>query len=156
EIPSRVHAWAAVRRHEWGGGTGRVRAVALDAGGRRLPRVGPIVSDAFDARHRWSSQLGARILAGDEWEGRLLLLDSAVRPLTAQSSAMLVSLCQRATPAMYRVYVIRRLRARMRALERMRFAHELHQNVVQGLVALQLQLETLRRRTVDAEPWIPE
>jgi signal transduction histidine kinase len=152
-LPENINAWLAVRRAP---SRERVRSLALDDRGRPLAGVVPTVPVEFDARHPWCSQLCARVSGGDEWEGRLFLLDAVARPVSTHAAAMLQMLCLRASPALYRVYQVRRLRARIRALERSWFARELHENVVQGLVALQLQLETLRRRTADAEPWIPE
>jgi signal transduction histidine kinase len=49
-------------------------------------------------------------------------------------------------PAVYNVYLLRRLRLRAGALERARFARELHDGAVQSLIAVEMQVDVLRRQ----------
>ena len=50
-------------------------------------------------------------------------------------------------PAVYNVYLLRRLRLRAGALERARFARELHDGAVQSLIAVEMQVDVLRRQS---------
>ena len=50
-------------------------------------------------------------------------------------------------PAVYNVYLLRRLRLRAGAVERARFARELHDGAVQSLIAVEMQVDVLRRQT---------
>ena len=54
-------------------------------------------------------------------------------------------------PAVYNVYLLRRLRLRAGALERARFARELHDGAVQSLIAVEMQVDVLRRQSVKSE-----
>ena len=47
---------------------------------------------------------------------------------------------------MYNVYLLHRLRRRAEAAERARFARELHDGAVQSLIAVEMQVDVLRRQ----------
>ena len=49
-------------------------------------------------------------------------------------------------PSLYGVFLTRKLRSRAGAAERARVARELHDGVIQSLVALEMKAEVLRRR----------
>jgi signal transduction histidine kinase len=49
-------------------------------------------------------------------------------------------------PAVYNVYLLHRLRRRAGAAERARFARELHDGAVQSLIAVEMQVDVLRRQ----------
>ena len=55
-------------------------------------------------------------------------------------------------PAVYNVYLLRRLRMRAGALERARFARELHDGAVQSLIAVEMQVDVLKRQAVEITP----
>jgi signal transduction histidine kinase len=55
-------------------------------------------------------------------------------------------------PAIYNVYLLRRLRKRAGALERSRLARELHDGAVQSLIGVEMQVDVLRRSYPLAEP----
>jgi signal transduction histidine kinase len=150
DLPHGVDAWHSTHA------TRPAHSVVLNAAGERMSGVSIPVPPGFSAAHEWRSQLGARVTTGEDWDGRLFLLDPAAKPIQERRVRFLQMLCTQVHPALYSAYLIRRLRARAGAIERARVARELHDGVIQGLVSLQLQLETLRRRTASAEPWIPE
>ncbi len=50
-------------------------------------------------------------------------------------------------PAVYNVYLLHRLRRRAEAAERARVARELHDGAVQSLIAVEMQVDVLRRQT---------
>jgi two-component system nitrate/nitrite sensor histidine kinase NarX len=59
---------------------------------------------------------------------------------------------QQVAPAIYNVYLVRRLRERAGALERARFARELHDGAIQSLIAVEMQLDVLRRQSGTQAP----
>ena len=59
-------------------------------------------------------------------------------------------LAHQIAPALYSVYLLRRLRSRVGALERARIANELHDGIIQSLIGLEMQLDALRRSPGDA------
>src|SRR5664279_4933664 len=50
-------------------------------------------------------------------------------------------------PALYSIYLFRRLRARAGAMERARVARELHDTAIQSLISIEMQVDVLRRRS---------
>ena len=52
-------------------------------------------------------------------------------------------------PAVYNVYLLHRLRRRAGAAERARFARELHDGAVQSLIAVEMQVDVLRRQATE-------
>ena len=59
----------------------------------------------------------------------------------------LQELVRQVGPAVYNVYLLRRLRLRAGALERARFAREFHDGAVQSLIAVEMQVDVLRRQS---------
>ena len=54
-------------------------------------------------------------------------------------------LIRQITPAIYNVYLLRRLRSRAGAIERARVARELHDGAIQALIAVEMEVDVLRR-----------
>jgi hypothetical protein len=52
-------------------------------------------------------------------------------------------------PAIYNVYLLSRLRARVGAIERARMARDLHDGVIQSLIGLEMQIAALRREAIE-------
>src|SRR5262249_37895287 len=65
----------------------------------------------------------------------------------------LQELVRQVGPAVYNVYLMSRLRQRAGAVERARFARELHDGAVQSLIAMEMQVDVLRRQS--ATPSVP-
>ena len=59
-------------------------------------------------------------------------------------------------PAVYNVFLLRRLRLRAGAVERARVARELHDGAVQSLIAMEMQVDVLRRKPGLVPERIPE
>jgi signal transduction histidine kinase len=51
------------------------------------------------------------------------------------------------SPALHRDYLIRRVRSRVGVTERAKLARELHDGLLQSLIALEMEIEVLRRQT---------
>jgi signal transduction histidine kinase len=54
-------------------------------------------------------------------------------------------------PALYSVYLLRRFRSRVGAIERARVARELHDTAIQSLISIEMQVDVLRRRQSSPE-----
>jgi signal transduction histidine kinase len=79
----------------------------------------------------------------DHWTGRVLLMFD--RPPGLADVRLMHRLICHATPVMYSHYLLRRLRTRVAATERLRVARELHDGVIQSLAGLELHVAALRR-----------
>jgi signal transduction histidine kinase len=84
---------------------------------------------------------------GREWSGRIILLDPSLTGDTEEELRFLEELVRQVGPAVYNVLLLRRLRLRAGALERARFARELHDGAVQSLIAVEMQVDVLRRQS---------
>ena len=65
---------------------------------------------------------------------------------TQEELRFLLDLFRQVGPAIYNVYLLHRLRRRASAAERARFARELHDGAVQSLIAVEMQVDVLRRQ----------
>lgn len=139
------HAW-------WMGRPGSVRRLellALSSEGERLRNVTWPCPEEFLAAHPFRSLLGTLFSFGDEWSGRLYLINP--QPVTDREGELrfLQALVREVGPAVYSVYLVRRLRSRATAVERARVARELHDGVIQSLIAVEMQVDVLRRQATE-------
>jgi len=81
---------------------------------------------------------------------RLFMFEPRLGGLAETQLRILQDLTSRVAPAVYNVYLLRRLRSRAAAAERGRVARELHDGVVQSLHAIAFRLYALRTgQTID-------
>src|SRR5207247_4562139 len=108
-----AHAWF-LSRIEPGG----VKTVAMDDHGKHLHNLAIRLSDSFLFDHPFKSMLSARMVFGEELSGRLYILD----PVLHGSRETEVHFIQRFTRAVshsiYNVYLRRRMRSKVGAMER--------------------------------------
>ena len=83
---------------------------------------------------------------GAEWTGRIFLDDPANFSGGEEELRFLRELLDQVGPAVYNVFLLRRLRQRAGAVERARVARELHDGAVQSLIAMEMQVDLLRRQ----------
>lgn len=121
--------------------------LALDEAGVRMPDPSPEFLSAFAQTHGFQSALIVSFAFGQEWQGRIFLLDPTLTSETEEELHFLQELVQQVGPAVYNVLLLRRLRLRAGALERARFARELHDGAVQSLIAVEMQVDVLRRQS---------
>jgi signal transduction histidine kinase len=89
---------------------------------------------------------------GNEWTGRVFLFDSH-RSMSAESRLRLFQqLVDEVAPAIYHSYLWRRIRVRARSIERNRIARDLHDGVIQALINLEIEIDSLRRRSTGTAP----
>ena len=89
---------------------------------------------------------------GRDWLGRLFLFDPQLMGKPEEELHFLQEFAQEVGPAVYNVYLLRRLRERAGAAERARFARELHDGAIQSLIAVEMQLDVLRRQSGTQSP----
>jgi two-component system, NarL family, nitrate/nitrite sensor histidine kinase NarX len=94
------------------------------------------------------------LLFGTEWSGRVFLFDPKRVGNPEEELRFLQEFAQQVGPAIYNVYLVRRLRERAGALERARFARELHDGAIQSLIAVEMQLDVLRRQSGTQAPLV--
>ncbi len=119
----------------------------LNEQGAPISLVNPEFFQRLARKHDFRSALTASFVLGREWSGRLFLLDPSLAGNTEEELHFLQELVRQAGPAVYNVLLLRRLRLRAGAVERARFARELHDGAVQSLIAVEMQVDVLRRQS---------
>jgi signal transduction histidine kinase len=127
--------------------------LALDREGNELPSPSNLRLIELKARESFQSLIAISFNFGDEWRGRLFLFDPVWRGDTREELRFLLDLFRQVGPAVYNVYLLHRLRRRAGAAERARFARELHDGAVQSLIAVEMQVDVLRRQA-DTTPQV--
>lgn len=82
---------------------------------------------------------------GPELFGRIFLLNPVALSNAEEELQLLENLTRQIGPAIYNVYLLRRLRRKAGALERARLVRELHDGAVQSLIGVEMQVDVLRR-----------
>jgi signal transduction histidine kinase len=120
--------------------------LGLDHDGARVRDLTPEFLAPLTKRYDFKSLMTVSFAFGREWSGRIFLLDPALAGDTEEELRFLDELVRQVGPAVYNVLLLRRLRLRAGALERARFARELHDGAVQSLIAVEMQVDVLRRQ----------
>ena len=117
----------------------------------RLDR-GVVISDdqagfpkRFSAVHEFRRLMSVAYDFGPELSGRIFLLEPTIIATAEEELQFLENLVRQIGPAIYNVYLLRRLRRRAGALERARLVRELHDGAVQSLIGVEMQVDVLRR-----------
>jgi two-component system nitrate/nitrite sensor histidine kinase NarX len=126
--------------------------VLLDRDGARLRDASTGFLDALARLEKFDAVVSVALLFGSEWSGRVYLFDPQMMGDPEEELRFLQEFAQQVGPAIYNVYLVRRLRERAGALERSRFARELHDGAIQSLIAVEMQLDVLRRQSGTQAP----
>ena len=126
--------------------------MALEANGNEVAVKDTNSFTRLKSNHSFRSVLTIAFLFGSEWRGRILLFDPTWRGEKQEELRFLLDLLHQVGPAVYNVYLLHRLRRRAGAAERARFARELHDGAVQSLIAVEMQVDVLRRQTEAGRP----
>ena len=118
---------------------------AVDAQDRRLS-PSPRIPDDFLAGYNCQSFLGTAFTFGEEFSGNIFLLNPTRGRPGGADPQFLRQLMHNVGPAIYSVYLLRRLRSRAGAMERARVARELHDGAIQSLIAAEMQVDVLRQQ----------
>jgi signal transduction histidine kinase len=124
----------------------RWSVIALDREGNLVPSpsTGPL--DRLKVRQFFQSVIAVSFVFGGEWRGRIFVFDPSWKGETQEELRFLLDLLRQVGPAVYNVYLLHRLRRRAGAAERARFARELHDGAVQSLIAVEMQVDVLKRQ----------
>lgn len=125
--------------------------VALDAEGKPAPGdAAPI--QRLQEGEPFQSLITIAFLFGTEWRGRVFLFNPSWRGERQEELRFLLTLVRQIGPAIYNVYLLHRLRRRAGAAERARVARELHDGAVQSLIAVEMQVDVVRRQAEAEKP----
>ncbi len=97
------------------------------------------------AQHNFKQMLAVSFSSGPELSGRILFLEPDLSSNPEEDLRFLQDLVRQIGPAVYNVYLVRRLRRRAGAVERARLVRELHDGAVQSLIGVEMQMDVLRR-----------
>jgi signal transduction histidine kinase len=124
----------------------RWSVVALDGEGNQLPSPATEPLVQLKERQTFRSLITLSFVFGAEWRGRVLVFEPSWKGDTQEELRFLLDLLRQVGPAVYNVYLLHRLRRRAGAAERARFARELHDGAVQSLIAVEMQVDVLKRQ----------
>lgn len=127
---------------------GALTLLALNQEGARIHNPPPDFLEPLAQRYNFQSVMLVSFSFGQEWQGRIFLLDPAPSREMEEELHFLQEFVSQVGPAVYNVLLLRRLRLRAGAVERARFARELHDGAVQSLIAVEMQVDVLRRQAV--------
>ena len=122
------------------------KILALDHDGHPVPAHDLLSIGQLREVQPFQSFITAAFRFGSEWQGRIFLFDPFWRGEMQEELRFLLDLVRQVGPAVYNVYLLHRLRRRASAAERARFARELHDGAVQSLIAVEMQVDVIRRQ----------
>jgi signal transduction histidine kinase len=126
--------------------------VLLDRNGNRLRDVNQDFLVSLAQVETFEALASVTLAFGEEWSGRVFVFDPQMMGAPEEELRFLHEFAQQVGPAIYNVYLVRRLRERAGAVERARFARELHDGAIQSLIAVEMQLDVLRRQSGTQAP----
>jgi signal transduction histidine kinase len=139
EIPGSVYALQGGNYFKSNAGV-----TALDSEDR-LVRVDYNKIRRFAELHPFQRLVSVPYSFGRETSGRIFLIDPMVSSNVEEELLFIQDLVRQMTPAVYNLFLLRRLRRRAGALERARIVRELHDGAVQSLIGVEMQVDVLRR-----------
>jgi signal transduction histidine kinase len=137
--------YASIDGDEWD-------SMALDSNGNQMPVANLAPLAQLRSAQTFKSLVTVAFLFGSEWRGRIFVFDPSWRGERQEELRFLLDLVRQVGPAIYNVYLLHRLRRRAGAAERARFARELHDGAVQSLIAVEMQVDVLRRQAEASKP----
>jgi signal transduction histidine kinase len=120
--------------------------IALDHEGNQEPAPATESLIRLQQLQPFRSLVTISFVFGSEWRGRIFVFDPVWKGETREQLRFFLDLLRQVGPAVYNVYLLHRLRRRAGAAERARFARELHDGAVQSLIAVEMQVDVLRRQ----------
>jgi signal transduction histidine kinase len=142
---SSAETWYAIRENDG------ISIKGLDSSGSVVRQVDGIVVSGFADLHAFESLAASSFSFAHELTGRIFLFDPNFRSGIEEELGFLQDLVRQITPAVYNLYLLRRLRSRAGAAERARLMRELHDGAVQSLIGVEMQVDVLRRHAPETE-----
>ncbi|HKN35020.1 MAG TPA: histidine kinase [Terriglobales bacterium] len=133
---------------------GSFQLIGLDPDGVRERSLSSEFVDRLGTRHKFQAVVSVSFTLGREWWGRIFLFDPLLTGDRLEELRFLQELIRQVSPAVYNVFLLRRLRLRAGAVERARVARELHDGAVQSLISMEMQVDVLRRQSAGESPRI--
>ncbi len=140
---SAAASWSAKRD----AGKNEIRVTGLDSSGAFLRDADPSVVRSFAEHHSFETLAAASFSFSQELSGRIFLLEPSFSSGAEEELGFLQDMVRQITPAIYNLYLLRRLRSRAGAAERARLVRELHDGAVQSLIGVEMQVDVLRRHS---------
>jgi len=137
--------YAAVKGGQW-------KTLALDYSGHPVAESDLKALAHLRQVQSFESVITVSFLSGGEWRGRIFLYDPSWHGERQEKLRFLLDVIRQVGPAVYNVYLLHRLRRRALAAERARFARELHDGAVQSLIAMEMQVDVVRRQAEANRP----
>ncbi len=139
DFPGEV-CYAKQERNRWS-------ITALDGEGNAVTAPSTAALARLQEKQPFQSLITIAFIFGSEWRGRVFVFEPSWRGETQEELRFLLDVLHQVGPAVYNVYLLHRLRRRASAAERARFARELHDGAVQSLIAVEMQVDVLRRQS---------
>ena len=130
----------------------RLKVLALDHEGKVVGPTDVLAIAQLREKKAFRSLITVSFLFGGEWRGRVFLFNPTWRGEQQEELRFLLNLVRQVGPAIYNVYLLHRLRRRAGAAERARVARELHDGAVQSLIAVEMQVDVIRRQAEAGKP----
>lgn len=128
-----------------------LEVTGLDSQGSKLRDFDTSVIRGFAEQHAFHTLAAASFSFSQELSGRVFLFEPEFASGTEEELVFLQDLVRQITPAIYNLYLLRRLRSRAGAAERARLVRELHDGAVQSLIGVEMQVDVLRRHSPDGD-----
>ena len=119
--------------------------LAMNSAGELVREIDPAPVQRFAEVHPFAQMCAIHFSVGQELSGRIFLLEPHFISSIDDELRFLQELVRQISPAVYNLYLLRRLRRRAGALERARLVRELHDGAVQSLIGVEMQVDVLRR-----------
>lgn len=120
--------------------------LALDRNGYSTPVTPAALNTISLPDEPFRSLLVTNLEFGREWTGRLFLLDTSCAARRVSRLRMLQQVVDEVGLVTYNFHLWRQASVRARTIERKRLARDLHDGVVQSILAAEVRLEILRQR----------
>lgn len=127
-------------------GTLHYRFLALDNEGRRLEKCPCSLPENLFSNQPFRTLLAADFRLREEWMGRVYLFEIRNSKHLERELRFFQKLIGEVAPAVHRAYLVRRIGHDVRSSERARISRDLHDGVIQSLIALEMRVDTLRRQ----------
>lgn len=137
--------YASIKGENW-------TTLALDYSGHSVAATDLAALSQLRQVQSFDSVVTVSFLSGGEWRGRIFLYDLSWHGEKQEELRFLLDVVRQVGPAIYNVYLLHRLRRRALAAERARFARELHDGAVQSLIAMEMQVDVVRRQAEANRP----